>query len=69
MADGHIADLRKEVGAGADAIDELRQFFEIKMESSAEIPNEITLTPSEVERARTDPDFFLAVSSSGRCLP
>lgn len=61
LADGQIADLRKEVGAGADAIDEMRQFFEIKMASSAEIPNEISLTPSEVERARTDPDFFLAV--------
>ena len=24
-------------------------------------PDEITLTPNEVERARTDPDFFLAI--------
>jgi hypothetical protein len=61
LAEGEIADLRKEVGVGADAIDEMRQFFEIKMASSAEIPNEVTLTPAEVERARVDSDFFLAV--------
>lgn len=61
LAEGQIADLRKEVGVGADAIDEMRRFYEIKMASAAEIPNEITLTPAEVERARMDPDFFLAV--------
>lgn len=37
------------------------KFYEIKMASAAEIPNEITLTPAEVERARSDPDFFLAL--------
>jgi hypothetical protein len=31
------------------------------MSSGSEIPSEVTLTPNEVERARTDPDFFLAV--------
>jgi hypothetical protein len=63
LDDTQVADLRKRRGIGADAIDEFRQWFEIKMSSSAEVPNEITLTPSEVERARTDPDFFLAVVS------
>jgi len=52
---------RHRHGVGADAIDELRQCFETKMSSGNAIPNEITLTPNEVERARTDPDFFLAV--------
>jgi hypothetical protein len=61
LDEGQVADLRQRRGVGADAIDELRQWFEIKMSSSSEIPNEITLTPSEVERARTDPDFFLAI--------
>jgi hypothetical protein len=42
-------------------VDSLRQSFEIKMSSGRDIPNEVTLTPNEVERARTDPDFFLAV--------
>ncbi len=58
---GEVADLRHRRGVGADAIDELRQSFEIKMSSGKDIPSEITLTPNEVERARTDPDFFLAV--------
>ena len=30
-----------------------------------EIPRKITLTPNEVERARVDPDFFLAVVAAG----
>ena len=61
FGDGEIADLRHRRGVGADAVDELRQSFEIKMSSGKDIPSEITLTPNEVERARTDPDFFLAV--------
>jgi hypothetical protein len=61
LGEGEVADLRQRRGVGADAIDELRQCFEIKMSSGSEIPNEITLTPSEVERARTDADFFLAI--------
>jgi hypothetical protein len=31
------------------------------MASGADFPSEITLTASEYDRARTDPDFFLAV--------
>lgn len=61
LDEGEVADLRHRRGVGADAIDELRQYFEIKMSSGSEIPNEITLTPNEVERARTERDFFLAV--------
>jgi hypothetical protein len=61
LGEGEVADLRRRRGVGADAIDELRQCFEIKMSSGSEIPSEITLTPNEIERARTDPDFFLAV--------
>ena len=61
LGEGEVADLRQRRGVGADAVDQLRQCFEIKMSSGSEIPNEITLTPNEVERARTDSDFFLAV--------
>lgn len=61
LDEGEVADLRHRRGVGADAVDELRQYFEIKMSSGPEIPNEITLTPNEVERARIDRDFFLAV--------
>lgn len=48
---------------GADVVDDLRQFYEIKMASSSEVPNEVTMTASEVARAQAEPDFFLAVVS------
>ena len=58
-----LNDLRDIRGVGVDAIDDLRQCYEIKMSSGAGIPNEITLTAREVEAAREDPDFFLAIVS------
>lgn len=61
LDDEQVVDLRHRRGVGADALDELRQYFEIKMSSGSAIPDEISLTPNEVERARTEPDFFLAV--------
>jgi hypothetical protein len=57
-----IADLRAQHGVGADAMDELRQFYELKVYAGAE-PDEIRLTDSEVRRAITSPDFFLVVIS------
>jgi hypothetical protein len=56
-----IADLRNRHGIGADAMDELRQFYEVKMESSSEFPKEVTLQGSQVDAAQDDSDFFLAV--------
>ena len=56
-----IQDVRKKRGIGVDAIDELRQCYEIKMCSSPEFPAEVSLTPSELDAAKNDPDFFLAV--------
>lgn len=56
-----IADLRARRGIGADAMDDFRQLFEIKMSSTADFPSEVTLTRSEVDAAQSDPDFFLAV--------
>jgi len=58
-----LNDLRAARGIGVDAIDELRQCYEIKMSSGTAMPADITLTASEVEAARNDPDFFLAVVS------
>ncbi|MHC8334147.1 hypothetical protein [Pseudomonas sp. LB3P25] len=58
-----LNDLRNARGVGVDAVDELRQCYEIKMSSDSAVPNDITLTASEVEAARTDPDFFLAIVS------
>lgn len=58
-----LNDLRNARGVGVDAIDELRQCYEIKMSSDSAVPNDITLTASEVEAARSDPDFFLAIVS------
>ena len=54
-------DLRAERGIGVDAIDELRQCYEIKMCSSAAMPTDVTLTASEIAAARDDDDFFLAI--------
>ena len=56
-----IKDVRSKRGIGVDAIDELRQCYEIKMSSGSAFPTDITLLPSEVEAAQNDPDFFLAV--------
>ncbi len=55
-----VADLRRRRGIGSDMLDELDQFYELKMSSSAEFQTEITLTREEVRRAH-DPDFFLVL--------
>lgn len=56
-----LNDLRDVRGVGVDAIDELRQCYEIKMSSGTSLPTDVTLTASEVEAAKNDPDFFLAI--------
>ncbi|TCW78670.1 hypothetical protein C5O80_30620 [Burkholderia sp. SRS-46] len=58
-----LNDLRAARGVGVDAIDELRQCYEIKMSSGTSMPSDVTLTASEVEAARNDEDFFLAIVS------
>ncbi len=58
-----IVDLRTQRGVGADAIDQLKQYYELKVSAGSE-PNEVTLTDSEVQRALTTPDFFLVVVSN-----
>jgi hypothetical protein len=56
-----LNDLRNVRGVGVDAIDELGQCYEIKMSSGTAWPTDVTLTASEIEAAKNDPDFFLAI--------
>ena len=57
-----IVDLRAQRGVGADAMDELKRFYEFKVSAGGE-PNEVTLTIAEWQRAKDSPDFFLVVVS------
>ena len=59
---GGIDDIRSQGGVGADAVDELRRFYELKVSAGPE-PDQITLTNAEVQRALTTEDFFLVVVS------
>jgi hypothetical protein len=56
-----LRDYRHLRGIGADAIDKLRRYFEIKV-SYGELPDEVTLTGNEAERAFLEGNkFYLAV--------
>ena len=57
-----IVDIRAQRGVGADAMDELERFYELKVSAGGE-PNEVTLTSAEWQRAKSSPDFFLVVIS------
>jgi hypothetical protein len=61
---GHIAELRDYRhlrGIGADALDKLRRYFEIKATYGAP-PDEVTLTANEAERALLEGErFYLAI--------
>ena len=57
-----IMDLRTQCGVGADAMDQLMRFYELKVTAGDE-PNSITLTNAELQRARSTPHFFLVVVS------
>ncbi|QLA82508.1 hypothetical protein EXV95_18815 [Acidovorax sp. JMULE5] len=57
-----LQDLRAQLGVGADAVDELEQFFELKAYAQGE-PDSIRLTDSEVKRAASGANFFLVVVS------
>ncbi len=57
-----IIDLRSSRGIGADAMDDLKRYFELKVSAGGE-PDTVTLTASEVMRAASDPNFFLVVVS------
>ena len=60
-ADG-MRDLRAQHGVGADAVDQLDRFFELKVYAGAE-PDVIRLEETQIRRAMSTPDFFLVVVS------
>ncbi|HEU5004303.1 MAG TPA: hypothetical protein VFW71_16195 [Actinomycetota bacterium] len=60
--DEGMVDLRSQRGVGADAVDDLRQFYEFKVFSGGE-PDEIRMTDSEIRRALDDSAFFLVIAS------
>lgn len=55
-----IVDIRNQHNVGADAVDDLARFFELKVHQGP-IPNTTRLTDSEVRRALTTHDFFLVL--------
>jgi hypothetical protein len=56
-----LRDYRHLRGVGADALDKLRRYFEIKA-TYGTVPDEVTLTGNEAERAFREGDrFYLAV--------
>lgn len=55
-----IVDIRHQYNVGADAVDQLRNFYELKVQSGP-IPDEISLTRSEFLRAQETDDWFLVV--------
>ena len=57
-----IADIRNQRNVGADAVDSLKRFYELKVIAGSE-PDQVTLTNSEVQRAMGDNQFFLIVVS------
>jgi len=54
-------DVRQRHGLGADAIDEMRHLYELKMESGPNFPSEVRLEASQVQAALEEPDFFLVL--------
>jgi hypothetical protein len=57
-----MRDLRAQHGVGADAVDALDRFFELKVYAGAE-PDSIALEDSQIRRAMSTPNFFLVVVS------
>lgn len=60
LDESEIVDIRNQHNVGADAVDQLNNFYEYKVHASA-IPDVIRLEPSQIERARATPNFFLVV--------
>ncbi|MGW0941053.1 sacsin N-terminal ATP-binding-like domain-containing protein [Streptomyces sp. NPDC002623] len=60
--DDWLRDLRAQRGLGADAVDALSRFYELKAYKDAE-PDTVLLTPAEFQRAAESDDFFLVIVS------
>jgi hypothetical protein len=61
--DEDMADLRAQRRVGADAIDDLNRFFELKVHLGDE-PDTIRLEETQIRRALETPNFFLVVVSN-----
>jgi len=57
-----IVDLRNQRNVGADAVDKMKRFYELKVSAGSE-PDQVRLTNSEFQRAKSDDKFFLVVVS------
>ena len=57
-----ILDIRSQRGVGADAVDGMKAFYELKVSAGPE-PDQVTLTRAEVQRAQSESDFVLVVVS------
>jgi hypothetical protein len=55
-----IADIRNQHGVGADAVDKLRNFYELKVHGGP-IPDTVRLEHSQIERAKSTDAFFLVI--------
>lgn len=55
-----MIDIRNQHNVGADAIDDLRNFYELKVHAN-EIPDQIRLQDSEIQRAYETENFFLVL--------
>jgi hypothetical protein len=55
-----VVDIRHQRNVGADAVDQLKNFLELKVYSGP-IPDDVSLTRAEFLRARQTEDFFLVV--------
>ncbi len=60
LDESEIVDIRNQRNVGADAVDQLNNFYEYKVHAGP-IPDVIRLEPTQIERARTTPNFFLVV--------
>ncbi len=58
LDDERVVDIRNQHNVGADAVDHLRNFYELKVYSGP-IPDVVQLEDSQVQRALSTEDFFL----------
>lgn len=55
-----VVDIRHQRNVGADAVDDLKNYYELKV-YSGKIPDDISLTSAEYLRAQETEDFFLVL--------
>lgn len=58
-----LRDIRNQRNVGADAVDDLRRFYELKTFAGEELDT-VTLEPAQIRLAMTEPDFFLVIVSN-----